>query len=437
MKNKVLNRIRAKREHIESMTVLRAPLPTLYHFCVVISDTTKGIARQIAAHRTIFYTTLPLLVLYFMLSFIFDGGHRSYTGFINQAVLFIVWWLGLGVLSSIGLGTGMHSGLLFLFPHIMRVCIAAEECGSLDFNAWSDMWFRPAEDTFLCRDNIDAAINRPVTFAGLFIKVFLPCFLWGTGTAIGEVPPYLVSRAAALAGQENEEILMQLERDYESKIKSKRSRSSSASAVRSTVSAVASSPFTAMKMWMIDLLKRWGFWGVLAFAAWPNMAFDLCGICCGHFLMPFWIFFGATFVGKALIKVNMQAVFFLTLFSKRHLDNLIKFIASITPASLNLDETADRLLHEALASFHRKQSGGDAPSQLARLWTVVLFVVIGIFAMSCVNQIAQHHAARELRQEHSSATRQPETPAPGSPPSSPLADKLSKRTPRKPSPSSP
>ena len=32
-----------------------------------------------------------------------------------------VWWLGLGILSSIGLGTGMHSGLLFLFPHMLKV----------------------------------------------------------------------------------------------------------------------------------------------------------------------------------------------------------------------------------------------------------------------------------------------------------------------------
>jgi hypothetical protein len=36
-------------------------------------------------------------------------------------MLYVTWWLGLGVLSSIGLGTGMHSGLLFLFPHMLKV----------------------------------------------------------------------------------------------------------------------------------------------------------------------------------------------------------------------------------------------------------------------------------------------------------------------------
>ena len=36
---------------------------------------------------------------------------------------YVVWWVGLGILSSIGLGTGMHSGLLFLFPHMLKVCL--------------------------------------------------------------------------------------------------------------------------------------------------------------------------------------------------------------------------------------------------------------------------------------------------------------------------
>ena len=46
------------------------------------------------------------------------------------------------------------------------------------------------------------------------------------------------------------------------------------------------------KEWMINFLQRHGFIGVLLMSAYPNMAFDLCGIACGHFLMPFWEFFG-------------------------------------------------------------------------------------------------------------------------------------------------
>ena len=44
--------------------------------------------------------------------------------FVTEAetwVQYVVWWVGLGVLSSVGLGAGMHSGLLFLFPHMLKV----------------------------------------------------------------------------------------------------------------------------------------------------------------------------------------------------------------------------------------------------------------------------------------------------------------------------
>ena len=38
----------------------------------------------------------------------------------------------------------------------------------------------------------------------------------------------------------------------------------------------------------------------------PNPLFDLAGITCGHFLVPFWTFFGATLIGKAVIKMSIQ-----------------------------------------------------------------------------------------------------------------------------------
>ena len=52
-----------------------------------------------------------------------------------------------------------------------------------------------------------------------------------------------------------------------------------------------------LKLWMIWFLRTHGFYGVMFMASYPNIAFDLCGICCGHFLMPFWTFFAATFIG--------------------------------------------------------------------------------------------------------------------------------------------
>lgn len=61
---------------------------------------------------------------------------------------------------------------------------------------------------------------------------------------------------------------------------------------------------TRTKMWMIGLLKRKGFMGVFLLASVPNMAFDLCGMCCGHFMMPFSTFFSAVLLGKAGVKAS-------------------------------------------------------------------------------------------------------------------------------------
>jgi hypothetical protein len=42
-------------------------------------------------------------------------------------------------------------------------------------------------------------------FMAVLLRVLVPAMLWGAGTACGEIPPYAVSRAAALAGEDDEE----------------------------------------------------------------------------------------------------------------------------------------------------------------------------------------------------------------------------------------
>lgn len=73
-----------------------------------------------------------LLQLYIVLSYT-QGPHSLY---LDQFQYYAFWygrWFFLGVLSSIGLGTGAHTFLLFLGPFIARVTTLAYECGNLDF----------------------------------------------------------------------------------------------------------------------------------------------------------------------------------------------------------------------------------------------------------------------------------------------------------------
>lgn len=43
---------------------------------------------------------------------------------------------------------------------------------------------------------------------------------------------------------------------------------------------------------------------------------------CGHFLIPFWTFFGATVLGKAVVKVHIQAIFYIVVFNVATLEFL-------------------------------------------------------------------------------------------------------------------
>ncbi len=95
----------------------------------------RSCSRQLA-HLTAptLLLLVPLLAVYASLKSlgVSDDSMREleYTG------EFVLWWVGLGVLSSIGFGSGMHSGLLFLFPHVLKICLAAERCGNLDFDVY-------------------------------------------------------------------------------------------------------------------------------------------------------------------------------------------------------------------------------------------------------------------------------------------------------------
>lgn len=153
-------------EKRKKLTFFRFPLKTLSLFSTVASNFLVDLFWSIIRHKFTLFFALPAIGAFFYLRQN-PGEHTSYIDELETSVEFFVWWVGLGVLSSVGLGTGMHSGILFLFPHIMKVCLAAHECGSLDFESRSDMWFRTSEHAFQCVEGSTGA----VTFFGIFMKV--------------------------------------------------------------------------------------------------------------------------------------------------------------------------------------------------------------------------------------------------------------------------
>ena len=168
-----------------------------------------------------------------------------------------VWWLVLGILSSIGFGTGLHSGIMFLWPFVMQVILRAENCQSTAFNA---MYNHPCNLQCAKSESPDGTHTMLNTFLLLAPSVIL----WGSGTAIGELPPYFITRAARRAGARAT--------DFESELAEAREKTDIVS---------------RLKVWTITFTEKHGFGGILLLASWPNAAFDMCGMACGYLEMPF------------------------------------------------------------------------------------------------------------------------------------------------------
>ena len=84
------------------------------------------------------------------------------------------------------------------------------------------------------------------------------------------------------------------------------------------------------KILIFDNMEKYGFITILLCASIPNPLFDLAGITCGHFRIPFKKFFSATFIGKAIIKTHIQMLFVITVFRKETVSKILEFIAKFS-----------------------------------------------------------------------------------------------------------
>lgn len=171
---------------------------------------------------------------------------------------------------------------------------------------------------------------------------------------MGEIPPYWTAYAAKMSGETDEvrhpslfpcvsrEFLLIFARLLAQEI-------DEVEQLGNADHSESVDPLTATKIWMVKFMKKWGFWGVFVMSAWPNALFDLCGICCGSCLMPFWHFFAACWLGKACVKAPLQLVVLVSVFSEHYRAIFIDGATAILPASMgaNVEGAVQKLLEKS------------------------------------------------------------------------------------------
>uniref|UniRef100_A0A1I8F3U9 SAP domain-containing protein n=1 Tax=Macrostomum lignano TaxID=282301 RepID=A0A1I8F3U9_9PLAT len=310
-----------------------------------------------------------------------EGPHRRYLDIVEDTGLWCSWWIWLGILSSVGLGTGLHTFLIYLGPHIARVTLAAYECRTLDFPQ------PPYPAEIGCpSETVPDTVLAPSIWA-ILSKVRLEAFSWGAGTAIGELPPYFLARAARLSCCTSSDI-------WPGRRLPK-----------------TQLPFsTRVKLLVHNLVQRLGFWGILLCASIQNPLFDLAGITCGHFLIPFQTFFFATLIGKAVIKMHLQMLFVVFAFSPHLVERLATWIGGAPLFGQFMESLIRDLLEKQRRSLHRPaggeaaaaaaaSSGSAGRSLLQQGFELLVAGMILYFLVSIVNSFAQSYYKRQYHRD--------------------------------------
>uniref|UniRef100_A0A671EXY7 Vacuole membrane protein 1 n=1 Tax=Rhinolophus ferrumequinum TaxID=59479 RepID=A0A671EXY7_RHIFE len=311
---------RRDREERQNIVLWRQPLVTLQYFSLELLVILKEWTSKLW-HRQNIVVCFLLLLAVLIATYYVEGAHQQYVQRIEKQFLLYAYWIGLGILSSVGLGTGLHTFLLYL----------------------------------------------------------------GVGTAIGELPPYFMARAARLSGAEPDDEEYQ---EFEEMLEH----------------AEAAQDFASRaKLAIQNLVQKVGFFGILACASIPNPLFDLAGITCGHFLVPFWTFFGATLIGKAIIKMHIQKIFVIITFSKHIVEQMVAFIGAVPGIGPSLQKPFQEYLEAQRQKLHHRSGMGTPQGEnwLSWIFEKLVVVMVCYFILSIVNSMAQSYAKR-IQQRFSS-----------------------------------
>ncbi|KAJ7422152.1 hypothetical protein WISP_38999 [Willisornis vidua] len=483
-------RKRREREERLSIVLWRQPLVTLQYFFLETLINLKEWTIKLWHRRSIVGCVLLALAV-LTVTYYIEGAHQQYVRYMEKKFFWCAYWVGLGILSSVGLGTGLHTFLLYLGPHIASVTLAAYECNSVDFPE------PPYPDQIICPEQ--GTPQGSISLWAIISKVRLEACMWGAGTAIGELPPYFMARAARLSGaepddeeyQEFEEMLEHAEtaqasgwkqpllvcpffalscdcfgegsnrvpepfphrlRCWESlelmewDIMSCHQNIPACGFLRRSVAfdalyemATSDELFAVTdfasraKVAVQNLVQKVGFFGILACASIPNPLFDLAGITCGHFLVPFWTFFGATLIGKAVIKMHIQAsaappsglggerlyysftlalwllpkelwslparaekLFVIITFSKHIVEQMVALIGAIPSIGPSLQKPFQEYLEAQRIKLHHKSDSGvpQGENWLSWMFEKLVIVMVCYFILSIINSMAQSYAKR-------------------------------------------
>ncbi|XP_042424265.1 vacuole membrane protein KMS1-like isoform X1 [Zingiber officinale] len=394
-----------KKKHqrdLQNLTLATQPFKTFYLFVfATLQYLRQSLIYILRKGRWIMALTVLFAALGFFLMNDYGSNEKHIVELLHYSN-YVLWWVALGVASSIGLGSGLHTFVLYLGPHIAFFTIKAMKCGRVDLKTASydtiQLKRRPSWLEKGCSEfgppvyhALPGSLVR-IPICSILPQVQLEAILWGLGTALGELPPYFISRAASLSGNKME--LEELD------------------AVSTKEDSLISAFLKKIKRWFFTHSQHLNFLTILILASVPNPLFDLAGIMCGQFGIPFWKFFLATLIGKALIKTHIQTVFIISLCNNQLLEwleneliwalGLIPGLSSVLPNIIaKLRTVQGKYLSSPVPES--PQPDGTAQQQwnlsFTMIWNTVILLVLANFFVKIVTATAKRYLKEQQELE--------------------------------------
>ncbi|CAL0314568.1 unnamed protein product [Lupinus luteus] len=386
---------------LENLTLITLPFKTLKFFTLAVIQYIRKTTLYLLSKGgwlMLFSVAVGTLGIVLMT---FDGTHEKRLEEFREYYRFGLWWVALGVASSIGLGSGLHTFVLYLGPHIALFTIKAMQCGRVDLkSALYDTIQLKRSPSWLDKDCsqfgpplFQSESGSRVPLSSILPQVQVEAVLWGLGTAIGELPPYFISRAARLSGREVD-AMEELDSDDR---------------------GIMAAQLNKIKRWFLSHAQYLNFLTILVLASVPNPLFDLAGIMCGQFGIPFWKFFFATLIGKAIIKTHIQTVFIISVCNNQLLDLIenvfirvlsrVPGLSSALPGVIaNLHAMKDKYL-KAPHPVSSNVQGKRWNFSFASIWNTIVWLMLMNFFVKIVNATAQRYLKKQQERELAALTK--------------------------------
>ncbi|KAL8486378.1 hypothetical protein ACS0TY_023173 [Phlomoides rotata] len=386
-----------QQKELEILTLASQPLKTAKLFLHAVIQYLRRSSEYLLSHGGWLMLLSAVVILAGLLLVIVDGPHEKHVEEVLHYLRFGLWWVALGVASSIGLGSGLHTFVLYLGPHIALFTLKAVECGRVDIKrALYDTIQLKSSASWLGKDCAEfgtpifpSSQGVRIPISSILPQVQLEAILWGLGTALGELPPYFISRAASLSGSTVNAV-----------------EELDASSNGNT--GFISSRLNQAQRWLLSHAQYLNFFTVLVLASVPNPLFDLAGIMCGQFGIPFWEFFLATVIGKAIVKTHIQTLFIISVCNNQLLhwvENELIWVFSFVPG---FDSILTNLISKLHSMKNKYLAAKPVPTNikvktwdfsLASIWNTVVWFMLFNFFVKIVNATAQQHLKKQQDEE--------------------------------------